>query len=379
MKLLALIASLDHVCYRYRIEAFAWALAEQGWLLQPVPLCRATWPRIAQLVAARHADAVILQRKLLPLWQLAILRRSAKCLIYDVDDAVFCRDSYHPKPPESWQRTARFWATVYAADATIVGNEYLRQRAASYVEPDRVHRVPTCVEPARYPPAPHRGVGSEARLVWIGQQATLPSLHCLQPHLAAASEGLPGLELRVICDQFPRLAGVRVVGRPWSSASEAAQLAECDIGIAWLPDDPWSRGKCGLKVLQYMAAGLPVVANPVGMNRHMVLHGRTGLLAKSPQEWAAAIRKLAADPPLRKRMGAAGRRLVQRQYSVPQWGPKLASAVAQTAARVRAVSQVNDQDLRVGGATLRSRGPVQREQAPLSRPRPRDAALEREP
>ena len=119
MKLLALIESLDHVCYRYRLEAFAWALAERGWMLEPVPLCRQMWRRIGQLASARQADAVILQRKLLPIWQLAILRRAAKCLVYDVDDAVFHRDSYHHKPPESTQRTARFWATVYAADATI--------------------------------------------------------------------------------------------------------------------------------------------------------------------------------------------------------------------------------------------------------------------
>jgi glycosyltransferase involved in cell wall biosynthesis len=378
MKLLALIASLDHVCYRYRIEAFAWALAERGWMLQPAPLPRQTWGRVRQLASARLADAVILQRKLLPLWQLAILRRSAKCLIYDVDDAVFCRDSYHGKPPESWQRTARFWATVYAADATIAGNDYLRRRAASYVEADRVHVIPTCVEPSRYPPARHHRVGPAVRLAWIGQQATLPSLHRAQPHLAAVGRGLPGLELRVICDRFPRLSGVKVAPRPCSSASEAAQLAECDVGVSWLPDDPWSRGKCGLKVLQYMAAGLPVVANPVGMNRQMVLHGRTGLLATTPEEWAAAIGKLAADPELRQTMGDAGRRLVRRHYRVAQWGPTLAVVVAQAAARVRAGSRIHSQDLPVDGATPISRGPVQRGPAPLSRPRPRQAALGRQ-
>ena len=338
MKLVALIASLDHVCYRYRIKAFAQALAERGWTLGPVPLRQPTWRRMGQLASARHADAVILQRKLLPLWQLAILRRSAKCLIYDVDDAVFWRDSYHQKPPESWQRTARFWATVYAADAAIVGNEYLRRRAAGYVEPDRVHLVPTSVEPSRYPRASHHRLGSTVRLVWIGQQATLPSLDCAQPQLAAAGARLPGLELRVICDRFPRLRGVRVVSRPWSSAVEAAQLADCDIGISWLPDDPWSRGKCGLKVLQYMAAGLPVVANPVGMNRQMVIQGQTGLLATTPGEWAAAIGKLAAEPQLRRKMGAAGRRVVERQYSVARWGPEFAAAVAGAARRAGAAA-----------------------------------------
>jgi glycosyltransferase involved in cell wall biosynthesis len=170
-------------------------------------------------------------------------------------------------------------------------------------------------------------------LAWIGSEATLPSLDQAQARLAAAGKALPGLELRVICDRSIPLAGIRVVFRPWSSASEASELAEADIGISWLPDDLWSRGKCGLKVLQYMAAGLPVVANPVGMNRRMVVHGRTGMLAATPSEWARAIRQLALDPGLRQRMGEAGRRLVEARFRVSRWGPRFAAIVAGLARR----------------------------------------------
>lgn len=330
MRLVTLIEALDHVCYRYRVEAFAWALAEHGLTLEPASLRGGTLGRVRQLWAARRADVVLLQRKLLPLWQLCILRRAAPCLIYDVDDAVFGRDSFHRKPHESWQRLARFWATVYAADAVLAGNDYLHDRAASYVEADRVHVIPTCVEPDRYPLAQHRRTGGAVRLVWIGQQSTLPSLSGVQASVAAAGAGLPGLELRVICDTAPRLPGVRVVTRPWSSATEGAELAACDVGICWLPDDDWSRGKCGLKVLQYMAAGLPVVANPVGVNRHLVVHGETGFLATGPAEWASAISRLACDPPLRRKLGEAGRRLVERQFNVARWGPRFAAVVADT-------------------------------------------------
>jgi glycosyltransferase involved in cell wall biosynthesis len=168
-------------------------------------------------------------------------------------------------------------------------------------------------------------------LVWIGQRSTLASLSRAAGHLAAAAERLPGLELRVICDCTPRLLGVGVVSRPWSSATEAAELAAGHVGINWLPDDAWSRGKCGLKVLQYMAAGLPVVTNPVGMNRRMVVHGRTGFLASSPQQWADAIVRLAADSQLRRQMGAAGQRMVQQRYSVARWSAKFADVVYQVA------------------------------------------------
>jgi len=341
MKLTALIQSPDHVCYRYRIEPFAWALAERGLYLRAAPLQQDMLARIGQLRAAGRADVVILQRKLLPIWQLTLLRRHARGLVYDLDDALFQRDSYSPKGPRSNARMARFWATVYAADAVIVGNEYLRQRVSAFTEPGRVHVVPTCVEPRWYHVAPHRRVGAAARLVWIGQQSTLASLERAAAHLAAAtrpSSGRcpvpgrpPGLTLRVICDRSVQLPGVNVELRHWSSATEAAELAEGDIGINWLPDDGWSRGKCGLKVLQYMAAGLPVVANPVGMNRRMVVHGRTGFLASTPQEWAEAIARLAADPQLRRGMGAAGRRLVEQEYSVTGWGTRFAEVIHRVA------------------------------------------------
>jgi glycosyltransferase involved in cell wall biosynthesis len=324
MKILALIESPGHVCYRYRIEAFAWALAERGLFLEAAPLEKGVRRRTGQLWRAGEAEAVILQRKLLPSWQLQLLRRRAKRLIYDVDDALFQRDSYSPKSARSAVRLKRFQATVRAADGVIAGNDYLRRYTAAYADPWRVHTVPTCVEPVWYPLATHARTGSAVRLAWIGQRSTLPSLDRAREHLTAVAACLPEIELRVISDAAPDLPGLRVVLRPWSAATEAAELADADIGVSWLPDDAWSLGKCGLRVLQYMAAGLPVVANPVGMNRRMVTHGETGFLASSPAEWAEAIACLAADPLLRARMGAAGRAAVEEHYSVEAWGPRLA-------------------------------------------------------
>ncbi|MHC4399323.1 MAG: glycosyltransferase family 4 protein [Planctomycetota bacterium] len=327
MRVLALIEREDHVCYRYRIKAYAPALAQRGIEIAALPIQRNTFRRIRQFRAAREADVVILQRRLLPLWQVCLLRRAARCLIYDVDDAVYQRDSFHRKPPTSRRRLARFWATVYAADAVTAGNEYLAQRAAAYTERDRVSVIPTCVDPSRYSTARHDRAGAGVQLAWIGQRSTLPSLACARRHLAASFDAVPGLRLRVISDEFPQLEGVRVAPTPWASATETADLAEADIGICWLPDDRWSRGKCGLKVLQYMAAGLPVVANPVGMTSRLVVHGRTGFLAESPLEWAEGVRRLAEDPHLRKEMGDAGRRLVEERFSTTRWGPDLAAVI----------------------------------------------------
>lgn len=327
MKVLALTEGPNHVCYRYRIEAFAPALADRGWTLESLPLDPGTFQRRSQLRRAAEADVVVLQRKLLPMWQLRILRKTAKLLIYDFDDALFCRDSYSRKKSASWARLAHFWATIYTADVVTAGNRYLQEQASAYVMPERVHLMPTCVEPDLYPVAAHFRVGNEVKLVWIGQDSTLPCLTHAQPMLAAASIKTPGIELRVICNQFPELRGVRVVPRQWSATSETREIADVDIGISWLPDDPWSLGKCGLKVLQYMAAGLPVVANPVGMNREMVVHGETGLLASTPQQWAEAIARLAAEPARRRAMGIAGRKRVEQRFSVGRWSGEFAALV----------------------------------------------------
>jgi len=323
MRVLALIESAGHVCYRYRLNALAWDLAQEGLFLEARPFGKGL-ARIADLLAARRAEIVILQRKLLPAWQLALLRRMAKCLVYDVDDALFRRDSFSSKPQHSTDRLGRFRSTVRAADAVLAGNDYLAQFASVFTHPNRVHLVPTSLDPGWYPTAIHERIGSQVRLAWIGQSAMLPSLAASRERLTAISRRLPDVTLWVICDALPNIAGLRCELRPWTTDTETGELAAADIGISWLCNDLWSLGKCGLKVLQYMAAGLPVVANPVGIHRKLVVPGETGFLAETPDEWADAVSRLAEDPVLRSRMGTAARRRVEAEFNVCRLGPQLA-------------------------------------------------------
>jgi glycosyltransferase involved in cell wall biosynthesis len=157
------------------------------------------------------------------------------------------------------------------------------------------------------------------------------------------------MKMQIICDRFPEGFPMPVVAIPWEEADESNQLAAGQIGVSWLPDDVWSRGKCGLKVLQYQAAGLPVLANPVGCQSEMVRPGENGILASSPAEWVAAATDLSSDAGLRRRMGEAGRRRVGTEYSLSAWAETLVSSL--TGATRRAAVPVHrvDRQESVGG------------------------------
>jgi len=270
----------------------------------------------AILREAARSDVVLVQRRLLSPAKLGLLRRCARRMIYDVDDAVFLRDSNSVRPAVSWRRRNRFRAIVAACDGVIAGNNYLARHAARWSRGGLSTCIPTCVDPAAYHPAADCRGRNGLRLAWIGSSSTLPSLSEIASALSDANKRLPGLELHVICDQTPDLPGVKVVLHSWSSVSEAADLARCDAGVSWLPDHPWSRGKCGLKVLQYMAAGLPVVVNSVGIHREIVSDGVQGRVVHRPDEVAEALMHLAGAPDVRRQMGLAGRQRVSAEYSV---------------------------------------------------------------
>ncbi|MCE9553383.1 MAG: glycosyltransferase family 4 protein [Planctomycetes bacterium] len=331
-RLLALTESPDFVCYRYRIAAFHDALAARGWQLEVLSQPKTSAGFLRQLARIAAADAVVLQRRLLSWWKQKALQASAKLLLYDVDDALFLRDSNHGKAAHSVGRWGRFRQTVRMADACLAGNEFLVQQAARCTQIAKIHLVPTCVDHRRYPIAKHWRTGNGVQLVWIGSSSTRRSLADAEAGIREATRRVAGLTLKVICDTFPEFPGLQVLPVRWSSDTETQEIADADIGMAWLPDHPWSLGKCGLKVLQYMAAGLPVIANPLGVHHDLIVHGETGFLAETPTQWGRAVETLANSPDLRRKMGAAGRARLIERYSVETWAPRFADLVDHLAA-----------------------------------------------
>jgi glycosyltransferase involved in cell wall biosynthesis len=314
MHLTALVESLNHVCCRYRLAAFRPFLEAAGHSLELRALPRGWWARMRCFRQLRDT-VVVLQRRLLPGWQLSYLRHNVRRLIFDFDDAIFLRDSYATRGMHDGRRMRRFAAAVRASDAVLAGNHFLRARALTFTDRPCVHLMPTCVDPGRYPLG-EQDQGRGSTFVWVGSSSTLQGLGRCAPLLEEVGARLPGLRLKLICDQTLSLRHLTVEFSSWSEENEGTLIAAADVGISWVPDDEWSRGKCGLKVLQYMAAGLPVIANPVGVHREMVRHDETGFLAETPDEWVAAAQRLMADPALRTRMGRAGRRLVEERYGL---------------------------------------------------------------
>jgi glycosyltransferase involved in cell wall biosynthesis len=314
MNIIALGSSEDHVCIRYRIEPIRERLRAAGhWFtIQGVP--RGPLRRLSWYGELARADVVIFQRRLLPPREVTKLRRAARYLIFDFDDAIFQRDSYQQKL-ESPRRLARFQAMVQAADQVFAGNDYLAEVVSQHTSSAKVTVVPTCLDVNRYDVARHEREGEGVRLAWIGSASTLRGLELKGRLWNALGRALPGVELHVICDRFPTWEDIKVVPVPWRPGIEYSYLASCDIGLAWMPDDSWSKGKCGLKVTQCMAAGLPMVGNPIGVHTRMIRPGETGFLARTEQEWIDSLRRLRDDALLRRRLGQAGRAVVEQSYS----------------------------------------------------------------
>jgi glycosyltransferase involved in cell wall biosynthesis len=309
--ILVITTNLQQASFRLWIDALRPLLPPRGFELDVKLRPKGFLARRTLLKTAGDYHAVVLHRKLLDPSDARLLRQHARRILYSIDDAVM----FHPYPVRwfsQWRTTRRFESTARILDHVIAGNEYLAQMFR-----DRGRTVtvlPTCLDPTRYRMKQH-DASQPVNLVWIGSSSTLPYLTEQLDAIRTAAKAT-SLKLITIADRgLTDVAGLNVEHVPWSLESEADALLRGDIGIAPTPRDRWTMGKCGFKIIQYMAAGLPVIASPVGANAEIVTP-QTGLLATSSSEWADAIVKLAGDVELRRSMGRAGRERVEADYSL---------------------------------------------------------------
>ena len=300
----------------------------------PPEVFRAYAGRVQALLASRKFDLLWIEKETLPwlpAWIEKMLLPSAVPYVLDYDDAVFHHYDGHRSPSVKAVLAGKHPALMQGAALVVAGNVYLAEFAQRAGAPN-VEVLPTVIDLARYPAIrPKRAEGGVPPCVgWIGQRSTASFL---APYASLfqrlASDGLARVAAVGIDAQA---LGLPMESTPWTEQTEVASIASFDIGIMPLLDGPFERGKCGYKLIQYMACGLPVVASPVGVNRRIVEHGVNGFLAETPEQWEQALLTLLADADLRERMGHAGRQKVAREYAIQVTGPKLA-ALLQDAAK----------------------------------------------
>ncbi len=308
MKLLILSHNPDRASFRQRIGIYLPQLEAAGVFCTVARFPKGYWARWKLFAGARQHDAVLLHKKTLNVWDARILRKHARRIIYDFDDAIMfsphkpdCRHSSHFR---LFERTMRL------VDCVIAGNAWLAGQARPFCS--NIHILPTGLDTSKFCSIKKTPTDDKIRLVWIGSKATLRYLKKLSPVLEQIGRTCPQVVLRIICDDFFDLSAMTVEKKAWSLETEAADLAACDIGLCPLPDDQFTRGKCGFKILQYFAAGLPVIASPVGINADFLMGGKTGLAAVEQDEWIDAITVLVNDASLRQSMGQNGRNVAQQ-------------------------------------------------------------------
>jgi hypothetical protein len=326
---------------RVRVTGFAPFLGQLGVKLDYRPTLtdaqyavvvegRRALPKILPLAAsmaraarrpATDPGSLLLVHRLRSLLPVPAVEFSPRIDVYDFDDALFVGSGGTGLGTRVIKDEARRWARyVASASLVIAGNDYLASAARERAR--QVEVVPSCVDPGRYSVHEH-GDGSPLTIGWVGSRTTSRYLDRVLPAIERLNRD--GLRARLLVVGGGQLPAFRwLEQRPWSSAREVGDLAEFDVGVLPLPDNPWTRGKCGYKALQYFAAGIPVIASPVGVNARLVGADR-GVLAGSQNGWYSALRDLSADATARRQMGEAGRRFVEAEYSYQRWAPELAA------------------------------------------------------
>jgi glycosyltransferase involved in cell wall biosynthesis/2-polyprenyl-3-methyl-5-hydroxy-6-metoxy-1,4-benzoquinol methylase len=272
-------------------------------------------------------DVAVVEKELFP-WLPASVSRAllADCktpVLVDYDDAVYASYLTWPLAP------SKIDAVMSSAFGVIAGNHTIERYARHQNE--RVFYLPTVVDTQKYTPVEHHDTVDQLVIGWIGTPVTQSLLQPLGAVLRRFGDRRHMKLYAVGASRDFRIPGVDISVIPWSEQTETAELRQMHVGIMPLEDNIWNRGKCGYKLVQYMAAGLPTIASPVGANRDIVTHGVTGFHAEGEAEWISALERLLAEPSLRASMGRAGRRRVEEEFSLAVAAPRFAEILASAA------------------------------------------------
>lgn len=242
--------------------------------------------------------------------------KSGARVVYDFDDAIWLNDTSDANKFFAWlKKPEKIEKSIAYADLIFAGNRYLADYALQFNK--NVMVVPTTIDTNEYSKVELNKPNDRIVIGWSGSLTTIKHFEFATPFLKKLKERFgEKIEFKVIGDGTYRNEELGIQGIAWNKRDEVQELSGIDIGIMPLPDDPWAKGKCGLKGLQYMALGIPTIMSPVGVNSEIIQHGNNGFLATETDEWVDMISSLIADEDLRKRIGQAARNTVIEKYSV---------------------------------------------------------------
>ena len=290
--------------------------------------------RALHCLDARKSDVIWIEKEAFP-WMPWALERLALPrsipIISDYDDALFHQYDLHSNSFVRAVLGRKIDRVMQNSDLVTAGNSYLANRAKA-AGAKQVEIVPTVVDATAYWPQTPTHANGKLRIGWIGTPQTWGKYGTPNITFFRDFAKKHNVIFRIIGASLSATHDNEFEYLPWTEPNEVSLIQGMHIGIMPLTDSPWERGKCGYKLIQYMACGLPVVASPVGVNGEIVEHGINGLLAKNIDEWQSTLARLVSDPQLRAAMGAAGRKKVLDHYSLQAQGPRLVKLIAEVAA-----------------------------------------------
>lgn len=299
----------------------AYFYAPGNWIAKGRIFIRSWLKRTYHLNNAHKFDIVFVQREAFMTGSTRFERGFKKAgakLIFDFDDAIWHMDVSAGNRSLKWLKNPGKTASQIAmSDLVIAGNEYLAAYARHH-NPNVVV-IPTVIDTELYFPQPELP-GEKIIIGWTGSHTTIVHFQQALPVLYELQKKYGNrIAFRVISDHVFSDPNLDVEGIIWNSATEAQDLAAIHIGIMPMPDNEWSRGKCGFKGLQYMGMAKPVVLTAVGVNTEIIQDGVNGFLAATPEEWLQKLSALIDDAALRHQIGIAARKTVEEKYSVKAW------------------------------------------------------------
>lgn len=288
--------------------------------------------RVEVLLHSRQYDLIWIEKEALP-WLPFFVERlllSGKVpYVLDFDDAIFHRYDLNKISLVRKSLGRKIDRLMSASALVTAGNSYLAQRAID-AGARVVVQIPTVVDTDRYEVKKWGEFSGRNVVGWIGSPSTAKYIRSLDSVFLKLNEAF-ACDFRAVGANSTQLIGTNIEAVKWSESSEVRSICGFDIGVMPLIDEPFERGKCGYKLIQYMACGVPVVGSPVGVNQEIVRPGVNGFLAGDDSEWEEKLKFLLGDCELRKAMGLAGRSIVENEYSLKNVAPVLYDSLVRAA------------------------------------------------